>query len=182
MIHVVKKIPTTYCHLNAIWTYSTGYSDQTAICWMLVTTTIACLAKASPFISLLPKFSVVYRWVEPTMCRSNGFHSLRIQSPCHRMIGVYNHLLSNVYRFHYHSQKVIGSLGIHIPNKIQLNLFKCVGQFLLLILDRNNYKKQLAYSIYQKGKRIQTIQKQILWETKLSLMVSSNPPTLLLSR
>ena len=99
------------------------------------------------------------------MCRSNGFHSLRIQSPCHRMIGVYNHLLSNVYRFHYHSQKVIGSLGIHIPNKIQLNLSKCVGQFLLLILERNNYKKQLAYSIYQN----QTIQQQILRETKLSL-------------
>ena len=28
------------------------------------------------------------------------------------MIGVYNHLLSKVFRFHYHSQKVIGSLGI----------------------------------------------------------------------
>ena len=28
------------------------------------------------------------------------------------MIGVYNHLLRKVFRFHYHSQKVIGSLGI----------------------------------------------------------------------
>ena len=28
------------------------------------------------------------------------------------MIGVYNHLLSKVFRLHYHSQKVIGSLGI----------------------------------------------------------------------
>ena len=27
------------------------------------------------------------------------------------MIGVYNHLLRKVFRFHYHSQKVIGSLG-----------------------------------------------------------------------
>ena len=27
------------------------------------------------------------------------------------VIGVYNHLLSQVFRFHYHSQKVIGSLG-----------------------------------------------------------------------
>ena len=27
------------------------------------------------------------------------------------MIGVYNHLLSKVFRFHYHAQKVIGSLG-----------------------------------------------------------------------
>ena len=28
------------------------------------------------------------------------------------MLGVYNHLLRKVFRFHYHSQKVIGSLGI----------------------------------------------------------------------
>ncbi len=39
---------------------------------------------------------------------------LGIQSPCQMMIGVYNHLLSKVFRFHYHSQKVIGSLGINI--------------------------------------------------------------------
>ena len=38
--------------------------------------------------------------------------SLRIQSPSQMMIGVYNHLLSKVFRFHYHSQKVIGSLGL----------------------------------------------------------------------
>ena len=37
--------------------------------------------------------------------------SLRIQSASQMMIGVYNHLLSKVFRFHYHSQKVIGSLG-----------------------------------------------------------------------
>ena len=30
------------------------------------------------------------------------------------MIGVSNHLLSIVFRFHYHSQKVIGSIGIYI--------------------------------------------------------------------
>ena len=39
-------------------------------------------------------------------------NSLGIQSPCQSMIGVSNHLLSIVFRFHYHSQKVIGSLGI----------------------------------------------------------------------
>ena len=38
--------------------------------------------------------------------------ALGIQSPCQRMIGVYNHLLSKVFRFHCHSQKVIGSLGL----------------------------------------------------------------------
>ncbi len=37
--------------------------------------------------------------------------SLGIQSPSQMMIGVSNHLLSIVFRFHYHSQKVIGSLG-----------------------------------------------------------------------
>ena len=39
-------------------------------------------------------------------------YTLRIQSPSQMMIGVYNHLLRKVFRFHYHSQKVIGSLGI----------------------------------------------------------------------
>ena len=42
------------------------------------------------------------------------YHTLGIQSPCQMMIGVYNHLLSKVFRFHYHSQKVIGSLGIYL--------------------------------------------------------------------
>ena len=42
--------------------------------------------------------------------------SLWIQSPCQMMIGVYNHLLRKVLRFHYHSQKVIGSLGHHSMN------------------------------------------------------------------
>jgi len=37
--------------------------------------------------------------------------SLGIQSPCQMMIRVYNHLLRKVFSFHYHSQKVIGSLG-----------------------------------------------------------------------
>ena len=35
--------------------------------------------------------------------------SLGIQSPCQKMIGVYNHLLRKRFRFHYRSQKVIGS-------------------------------------------------------------------------
>ena len=37
--------------------------------------------------------------------------SLAIQSYPQLMIGVSNHLLSKVFRFHYHSQKVIGFLG-----------------------------------------------------------------------
>ena len=35
-----------------------------------------------------------------------GLYSLGIQSPCQMMI----HLLSKVFRYHYHSHKVIGSL------------------------------------------------------------------------
>ena len=45
-------------------------------------------------------------------CEKNrNKYSLGIQSPCQMMFGVYNHLLRKVFRFHYHSQKVIGSLG-----------------------------------------------------------------------
>ena len=40
--------------------------------------------------------------------------TLRIQSPCQMMIGVYNHLLNKVFRFSYPSQRVIGSLGWNI--------------------------------------------------------------------
>ena len=39
-------------------------------------------------------------------------HTLGIQSYSQMMIKVPNHLLSIVFSFHYHSQKVIGSLGI----------------------------------------------------------------------
>ena len=53
----------------------------------------------------------------PLVCKICAFFhpknlpTLGIQSPCQRIIGVSNHLLSKVFRFHYHSQKVIGSLG-----------------------------------------------------------------------
>ena len=46
-----------------------------------------------------------------TIVLQSQLASLGIQSPCQMMIGVSNHLLSKVFRFHYHSQKVIGSLG-----------------------------------------------------------------------
>ena len=41
-----------------------------------------------------------------------SLYALEIQSPCQMMIAVYNHLLRKVCRFQYHSQKVIGSLGM----------------------------------------------------------------------
>ena len=46
--------------------------------------------------------------------------TLRIQSPDKRTIEVYNHLLSKVFRFYYHSQKVIGSIGEVSVKFIQL--------------------------------------------------------------
>ena len=38
-----------------------------------------------------------------------AIRTLRIQSLCQMMIGMYNHLLGMVFRFHFHSQEVIGS-------------------------------------------------------------------------
>ena len=59
--------------------------------------------------------------------------ALGIQSPCQWMIGVSNHLLSKVFRFHYHSQKVIGSLGWevkHFSEKTEaFRIRKEVGSF-----------------------------------------------------
>ena len=52
-------------------------------------------------------------------CFASADSALGIQSPCQRMIGVYNHLLRKVFRFHYHSQKVIGSLGLICVGKKQ---------------------------------------------------------------
>ena len=56
-------------------------------------------------------------FVNVTLCVCVSFffcfrHTLGIQSYSQLMIGVSTHLLSIVFRFHYHSQKVIGSLGI----------------------------------------------------------------------
>ena len=60
-------------------------------------------------------------WPSPktSLCASSNHsencgagNSLGIQSPCQMMFGVYNHLLRKVFRFHYHSQKVIGSIGL----------------------------------------------------------------------
>ena len=55
------------------------------------------------------------------VCFGASLISLGIQSPCQRMIGVYNHLLSNVFWFYYHSQKLIGSLGFIAHRKAMDN-------------------------------------------------------------
>ena len=66
-------------------------------------------------IAVFPPFQIPGRIFFHTNTRLQT-HSLGIQSPCQMMIGMYNHLLRKVFRFHYHSQKVIGFLGI--PKKI----------------------------------------------------------------
>ena len=55
----------------------------------------------------------------PGRPNTDKYITLGIQSPCQMMIGVYNHLLSKVFKFHDHSQKVIGSLGINIITYLQ---------------------------------------------------------------
>ena len=62
------------------------------------------------------------------------YHALRIQSPCQMMIGVYNHILRKVFWFHYHSQKVIGSLGMIKSWNFLLPNF-CLGSFLTWMMS-----------------------------------------------
>ena len=65
--------------------------------------------------------------------------SLGIQSPCQMMIGVYSHLLRKVFRFQYHSQKVIGSLGYW--NESERNpLCSCLNR---VFHDSNEFTLQL---------------------------------------
>ena len=61
-------------------------------------------------------------------------YTLGIQSPCQKMIGVYNRLLSKVFRFHDHSHQVIGSLGI---NNYQTGIRSGFGYLHLQYLHSN---------------------------------------------
>ena len=61
------------------------------------------------------------------------YHSLRIQSPSRMVIGVYNHLLRKVFRFHYHSQKVIGSVFPNVPAEIWISYFYNVYIYILCV-------------------------------------------------
>ena len=70
-----------------------------------------------------------------TGCLGNMMY-LGIQSYGQRMIGVSNHLLSIVFWFHYHSQNVIESLGIHTWNSKQPVLY---GGFEWMV--QNNYMR-----------------------------------------
>ena len=56
-------------------------------------------------------FRMILRLMKIMRYLPSGFLTPGIQLPCQRMIGVYKHLLRKVFWFHYHSQKVIRSLG-----------------------------------------------------------------------
>ena len=55
------------------------------------------------------------------MLKGGKLLSLGIQSYSQLMIGMSNHLLNMVFRFHDHSQKVIGSLG-YLHTLLQANI------------------------------------------------------------
>ena len=58
-------------------------------------------------------------------------------SPCQMMIGVYNHLVRKGFRFHYHSQKVIGSLGFMcVLTKISVCKYIIIKYYHLYHLER----------------------------------------------
>ena len=70
-------------------------------------------------IPVLRLHSLMFDGPSPSGTKTRGprfwcCHTLGMQSPCQMMIEVYNHLLSKVFRLHFHSQKVIGSLGMGI--------------------------------------------------------------------
>ena len=118
------------------WKFDIGVIATSSIHWLGVSRTPRNLEKTIP--KYLDLFSFVlgnfekyffgtfYLSIKEANPRiASQILSLRIQSPCQMMIGVYNHLLSKVFRFHYHSQKVIGSLGYYIAGhlrKILINL------------------------------------------------------------
>ena len=67
-------------------------------------------------------------------------------SPCQMMIGLYNHLLSKVFRFHYHSQKVSGSLGNVATTAIILKY--CWTTTLHELAQYDAKSNQIAFSIW----------------------------------
>ena len=79
---------------------------------------LTCLYNFTPCLTAALRRIRALKWLLNSSGRkAQNSQSRGIQSRCQRMIGVSNHLLSKVFRFHYHSQKVIGSLGqcdIHI--------------------------------------------------------------------
>ena len=78
---------------------------------------------------------------------TSKLHALGIQSYCQRMIGMSNHLVSKVFRFHYHSQKVIGSLGMGHSTKKHLHFLRFLEILLLLCLQRLPLRENNAWPL-----------------------------------
>ena len=77
------------------------------------------------FDSIQTTFSILTSWIYLHVCLER-YHLPRdpITWPEDEQ-GVYNQLLSKVFRFHDHSQKLIGSLGSHIIFQIELWILMC---------------------------------------------------------
>ena len=75
---------------------------------------------------------------------------LGIQSYSQMMIRVSNHLLSIVFRFHYHSQKVIGSLGLqnilHYTRIFPLYARRMVRESQRLSKSLSSFQSALCFS------------------------------------
>ena len=105
-----------------------------------------------------------------------------IQSYSQLMIGVSNHLLSIVFRFHYHSQKVIGSLGIkevkHQPTHRLGSVLKpqhgavTVRRSTNQQKQKNNNNPQDPWTLQWKGER--TCMTQVCFGPQNSQLVGSN--------
>ena len=94
-------------------------------CYFTIFTPFICIPYAPPWRSVFPVTFSKRKKQDERLAFRGGFRLclwlfwffVRLRIPRdpitlrQMMIGVYNHLLSQVFRFHYHSQKVIGSLG-----------------------------------------------------------------------
>lgn len=104
----------------------------------------------------------------------DSYSFLGIQSYSHMMSGVSNHLLSTIFRFHDHSQKVIGCLRFHL-------LRFCYVFFLMGSLDPKDALQQAAASSLVESLGFKTpeplfgtcCRRVISWRDKLNISPTS---------
>jgi len=84
-------------------------------------------------------------FLRPKTKKNTPENALWIQSPCQMMIGGDNHILSKVFWFHYHSQKVIGFLGrkkSHLENPFLNRKFIFFDMACVLVFREKVEKKK----------------------------------------
>ena len=124
MLFIPKDLSVCYtlCH-TVSW-------DLTALLNMFIHETLINTWTSCPNYKDPPKQKAgISGWQKKRDCKRGGDLTeksgvLRCSTPSPKdpitsqmMIGVYNHLLRKVFRFHYHSEKVIGSLGFNASIK-----------------------------------------------------------------